>query len=46
MLKFGIDRALEDERFEKTDLGQSIERVLRYHTIRNAVNNDYEPIQI
>ena len=37
VLKFGIDRALEDERFEKADLGQSIERVLRYHTIRNTV---------
>ena len=46
MLKFGIDRALEDERFEKADLGQSIERVLRYHTIRNAVKNDYETITI
>ena len=33
-LKFAIDRALEGKKYEKTDIGPSLERVMRYHIVR------------
>ena len=34
LLKFAIDRGLEDKKFENIDLGKSLERVIKYHQIR------------
>ena len=33
-LKFAIDRSLDDERYETSAVGLSLERAMRYYTIR------------
>ena len=37
-MKFAVDRALDDKRYETTDIGVSLERVLRHWTIRSKFN--------
>ena len=33
-MKFAMDRCLDDRKYEKADIGSSLERVLRYWTLR------------
>ena len=37
LLKFAIDRGLEDKKYENVDLGKSLQRVLKYHKIRGKL---------
>ena len=34
LMKFAVDRALDDKRYEDADVGVSLRRVLRYYTVR------------
>ena len=36
-LKFAVDRALEETKFEVAPIGPSLERALRYHTVRGKL---------
>ena len=33
-MKYAMDRCLDDSKYEKADIGSSLERVLRYWTLR------------
>jgi len=37
LLKFAIDRALDGKKYETADIGSSLERVLRFYTIRGKL---------
>ena len=34
LMKYAVDRALDDKRYETADFGPSLRRVLRYYTVR------------
>ena len=48
-MKYAMDRCLSDEKYEKADIGSSLERVLRYWTLRgkfDGVHPDLEEIGV
>ena len=48
-LKFSIDRSLEDKKYEKAPIGLSLERAMRYYSIRgkfHGVHPDLEKIGV
>ena len=48
-LKFSIDRSLEDTKYEKAPIGLSLERAMRYYSIRgkfHGVHPDLEKIGV
>ena len=49
ILKFAIDRSLPHSRYERAPIGASLERVLRYHTVKGkffGVHPDLKEIGI
>ena len=44
-LKYAVDRGLEEVRYETAALGPSLERVLRYFTIRGKVDGVHKELQ-
>ena len=38
-MKYAVDRSLNDRKYETQDIGPSLQRVLRYWTMRDTFNN-------
>ena len=38
-MKFAVDRALNDKKYEEADIGSSMQRVMKYWTVRDKMNS-------
>ena len=43
-LKFAVDRALNDKKYEEGDIGSSMQRVMKYWTVRDKMNSVHDDL--
>ena len=43
-LKFAVDRALNDKKYEEADIGSSMQRVMKYWTVRDKMNSVHDDL--
>ena len=44
-LKFAVDQALNDKKYEEGDIGSSLQRVMKYWTVRDKMNSVHEELE-
>ena len=44
-LKFAVDRALNDRKYEEVDIGPSMQRVMKYWTVRDKMNSVHQELE-
>ena len=44
-MKYAMDRCLSDSKYEKADIGSSLERVLRYWTLRGKFDGVHPELE-
>ena len=45
-LKFAVDRALNDRKYEEAPIGPSLKRVLKYWTVRDKFNSVHPDLEM
>ena len=43
-LKFAVDRALNDIKYDEGDIGPSMQRVMKYWTVRDKMNSVHDDL--
>ena len=43
-MKFAVDRALNDKKYEEGDIGSSMQRVMKYWTVRDKMNSVHDDL--
>ena len=43
-LKFAVDQALNDKKYEEGDIGSSMQRVMKYWTVRDKMNSVHDDL--